>query len=101
MYAVFDRKAGHVTFVGRIPPGFRGRWQEGVTLAPTRAPDAGHGGAHWIVGVSLADRTHYRLFERATDLQGSGFRSTGLLYGGEFEDVPDDSVARQTAEDGG
>lgn len=92
MYAIFDRETGRLTFALRIAPGFRGRWQKGVTLAPLPAdlytlPD----GPAWpdrLVGVCLEDESHYRVFSYNADVRASGFRSTGLIYGGTFDDFP-------------
>jgi hypothetical protein len=92
MYAVFNRMRGQIAFAGAIAAGYRGAWREGVTLAALpRGLDAwpeGHGWPDRVVGVSVSDGSHYRVFVFATDLEGSGFRSTGLSYGGVFETFP-------------
>lgn len=92
MYAIFERDTGRLAFARRIAAGYQGRWQKGVTLAPLPAdiytlPE----GPLWpdrVVGVCLEDRTHYRVFSYTADVRGSGFRSTGLIYGGTFDCFP-------------
>jgi hypothetical protein len=96
MYAIFDRETGQLSFAVRIAPGFRDRWQKGVTLDPLPAdlstlPD----GALWddrVVGVRSGDHGHYRVFSDTADVEGSGFRSTGMIYGGTFDDFPPRSL---------
>jgi hypothetical protein len=92
MYAIFDRETGQLSFALRIAPGFRGRWQEGVTLDPLPAdlstlPD-GSLCDDRVVSVRSVDHSHYRVFSDTADVEGSGFRSTGLIYGGTFDDLP-------------
>ncbi len=92
MFAIFDRQQGFLCFATRIADGFRGHWQDGVTLAPL--PDdlytlpCGPGWPDRIVGVSLDDHGLYRVFSYTDDVVGSGFRSTGLIYGGTFDRFP-------------
>lgn len=92
MYAIFDRETGHLCFSGTIADGFRGRWQPGVRLTPfppaLRDVADGPDRPQRVVGVSLSDRSRYRVFSNASELVGSGFRSTGLAYGGTFERYP-------------
>jgi hypothetical protein len=92
MYAVYERIHDRISFAGRIAAGYRGQWQEGVRLAPLpRGLDGwpeGHGWPDRLVGVSVADASHYRVFTFTRDLEGSGFRSTGMSYGGVFETFP-------------
>lgn len=98
MYAIFDRATGRLAFARRIAPGYQGCWQEGVTLAPLPTdlyvlPD----GPAWpdrVVGVCLEDHSHYRVFAYNADVRGSGFRSTGLIYGGTFDDFPPQSFRK-------
>ena len=92
MYAVYDRMRERITFAGKIAPGYRGHWRDGVTLAPLphgldRWPE-GHGWPDRTVGVSVGDGNHYRVFTYASELAGSGYRSTGMSYGGAFEIFP-------------
>jgi hypothetical protein len=101
VYAVFERERGHLSFAGAIAAGFRGRWQNGVTLAPL-PPDlgtspAGPACAERVVGVALDDHSHYRVFTDSGDLEGTGFRSTGLLFGGTFEIFPARSPAEHAS----
>lgn len=92
MYAVYERISDRIAFARTIAPGYRGQWQEGVTLAPLPSGlDGWPEGLGWpdrVVGVSLANASHYRVFTYTSDLQGSGFRSTGMTYGGLFETFP-------------
>jgi hypothetical protein len=92
MYAVYERMCGRITFAGRIAASFRGQWREGVTLAPLpRGLDGWPEGLGWpdrVVGVSAADASHFRVFAFASELEGSGFRSTGMSFGGVFETFP-------------
>jgi hypothetical protein len=92
MYAVYERIHERISFAVRIAADYRGQWREGVTLAPLpfgldRWPE-GRGWPDRTVGVSVADASHYRVFTYASDLEGSGFRSTGMCYGGVFEMFP-------------
>lgn len=92
MYAVYDRMRERITFACRIVAGYRGQWREGVTLAPL--PDGlggwpeGRGWPDGTVGVSVADGSYYRVFTYASDMEGSGFRPTGMSYGGVCETFP-------------
>jgi hypothetical protein len=92
MYAVFARNGRQIAFTQMIAAGYRGQWREGVTLAPLpRNLDVwpeGHGWPDRTVGVSVSDSTRYRVFTYASDLDGSGFRSTGMAFGGVFETFP-------------
>jgi hypothetical protein len=92
MYAVFAQSDRQIVFARVIAAGYRGQWREGVTLAPLpRNLDAwpeGHGWPDRTVGVSVSDTTRYRVFTYASDLEGSGFRSTGMAFGGVFETFP-------------
>jgi hypothetical protein len=92
MFAVFDMMHDRITFAAEIGEGYTGQCQEGVTLAPLprgldRWPE-GHGWPDRVVGVSLSDAGLYRVFTYASDLAGSGFRSTRMSYGGAFETFP-------------
>jgi hypothetical protein len=92
MYAVYERIHDRITFAATIAAGYRGQWREDVTLAPLppgldRWPE-GRGWPDWTVGVSAADASHYRVFIYASDLEGSGFRSTGMSFGGVFRTFP-------------
>jgi hypothetical protein len=93
MYAVFNRVNGQVTFAGAIAAGYRGQWREGVTLAPLPGGIDGwperRGWPDRVVGVAVGDASLYRVFTYASDLEGSGFRSTGMSYGGVFATFPD------------
>ena len=92
MYAVYERMHERISFAGRIAAGYRGQWREGVTPAPLpRGLDGWPEGRGWpdrLVGVSVADGSLYRVFTYASDMEGSGFRSTGMSYGGVFETFP-------------
>ena len=92
MYAVYERMRERITFARRIAAGYRGQWREGVTLAPLPGGlDGWPEGRGWpdrTVGVSVADGSHYRVFTYASDLDGSGYRSTGMSYGGAFDIFP-------------
>jgi hypothetical protein len=92
VYAIYERDRGLLSFAEAIVGGFRGCWQERVILAPLPSnlytlPD----GPWWpdrLVGVALDDGGRYRVFSYAADLEGSRYRSTGLIYGGTFEHFP-------------
>jgi uncharacterized membrane protein YeaQ/YmgE (transglycosylase-associated protein family) len=92
LYAVFERMHDRITFAGRIASGYRGQWREDVTLAPLpRGLDGWPEGRGWpdrVVGVAVADANFYRVFTYLTDLEGSGFRSTGMSFGGVLETFP-------------
>jgi hypothetical protein len=103
MYAVLEKIHGTITFAGAIAAGYRGQLQEGVTLAPLpRGLDAwpeGHGWPDRLVGVCMANASLYRVFTYASDLEGSGFRSTGMSFGGVMATFP--SPGRTYAGGGG
>ncbi len=104
MYAIFEREAGCLTFARRIVPGYQGRWQKDVTLDALPAdlytlPD----GPAWpdrVVGVCLENHSRYRVFSYHADVAGSGFRATGLTYGGTFDHFPPQAHGNMTGAGG-
>src|SRR5450759_1381209 len=65
LYAVFEKMHDRICFAGQIASGYRGQWHEGVTLAPLpRGLDGWPEGRGWpdrVVGVSVANASHYRV----------------------------------------
>jgi len=92
VYAIFESERGRLIFSETIEAGFSGRRQEGVTLAALppcrRTLSAVSDRSDTMVGVSSDDCTCYRVFWAESDMEGSGFRPTGLSYGGTFTLFP-------------